>query len=271
MEFFLDKDHLIYWLIGLGCLLLPWWLLKLWRSLHLIVNTPPPTPPPKYHVHKVNPSIPFWLRGPILFTVGGLLTFLGFVCTIFFRNPQFLLLIIVGSLFLSGLFFYTYFLVFSTNQKSLDSHKNPGNLQVYTHPDWLFQNLPFVWFGLLNLIAGLVCAYIYEDIYLVLLSIYGLVFLLHLWSFSQLNVLTITDLYLHLHTGLPANGILTIPIHTIVEVEQSQPIYQRLLKVHTICIVDEDGAQLKIHTRLPHLFWTTLSDKMTKKNPEPIE
>lgn len=261
---------MVYWLIAFACVVLPWWMLKLWRSLHLILNTPKPTPPPKYHVHKVNQSVSFWFRGPVLFAVGGLLTFFGFICTIYFRNPEFLLLIIVGSLCLSGLFFYTYFWVFSTNEKSLDAHKNPGNLQVYTHPDWFFQNLPFVLFGLLNLIAGLVCAYIYQDVYLLLLSIYGLVFLLHLWSFSQLNILTITNLYLHMHTGLPASGILTIPIDTIVEIQHSQPLYQRLLKVHTIRIVDQDGAQLKVHTRLPHLFWTTLPDKTAEKNPEPM-
>ncbi len=53
-----------------------------------------------------------------MFTIGGLLTFLGFVCTILFRNPQFLLLIIVGSLFLTGLFFYTYFSVFSVYEQA---------------------------------------------------------------------------------------------------------------------------------------------------------
>jgi hypothetical protein len=253
-----QNNPLIYWLLGLGILLLPWWLLKLWQSLQTIFNTPKPVPTPKYRVHKVHQPASFWFKGSVMFAIGGLLTFLGFVCTILFRNPQFLLLIIVGSLFLTGLFFYTYFSVFSVYEQTNRRKKNPGNLQVYTHPDWLFQHPLFFLFGLLNIVVGIVCAYFFQDIYWALLSIYGLVFLLHLWSFSQLNILTITDLYLNLHTGLPADGILTIPLETIVEVEHTQPFLQRLLRTHTIRIVDQEGAQLTLHTRLPHLFWSTL-------------
>lgn len=224
--------------------------------MYTIFNTPKPKPKPKYQVHKVNQSVSFWFRGSVLFTIGGLLTFLGFACTIYFRNPQFLLLIIAGSLFLSGLFFHTYLFVFPEHENA--QKKSPEYLQVYTHPHWVFQNPLFVLFGLLNLITGSIWAYHYQDIYFMLLSIYGLVFLVHLWSFTQLNILTITDHTLTLYTGLPANGILTIPINTIVDVQLTQPFYQRPLRVHTISIIDESGAQLRLHTNLPHLFWDTL-------------
>ena len=254
-----NEHNLIYWVIGFGALLLPWWLFKLWQSLHAIFNTPKPPPPPKYHVHKVNTSVSFWLRGSVLFTVGGLLTFLGFVCTIYFRNPQFLLLIIAGSLFLSGLFFHTYLFVFPDHERA--QKKTPEHLQVYTHPYWLFQYPFFALFGLFNVFAGSICAYHYQDIYFMLLSIYGLVFLLHLWSFAQLNILTITDQTLKLYTGLPANGILTIPLHTIVDIQMTQPFYQRPFRVHKISIVDEQGAKLVLHTNLPHLFWGTLIEE----------
>jgi hypothetical protein len=249
---------MIYWLIGLGILLLPWWLLKLWRTMGAIFDTPKPVPLPKFRIDKVVPSGSFWLKGPLLFAIGALLTFLGFVCTIVFRNPQFLYLIIAGSLFLTGLFFYTYFTIFSTHEPSVHPERSPGLLQVYTHPDWLFQHPVFFVFGLANIPIGILCAFVYQDIYFALLGICGLVFLLHLWSFSQLNVLTITDRYLNLQTGLPSDGMLTIPIENIVHVQHSQGLVQRLLRTHTIRIVDHEGAELKLHTRLPHLFWSTL-------------
>jgi len=253
-------NQFLYYFLGVASFaFIGWWLLKLWQSMHAIVNAPKPTPPPQYHIQKVNPSISFWLSGPILFFVGGLLTFLGFVCTIYFRNPQFLSLIIIGSLFLTGLFFYTYFIVFSSQDKSRTSQKRLEHLQVYTHPDWLFQHPKFAFFGFGNIIAGIVCAFIYQDIYFALLSIYGLVFLLHLWSFSQLNILTITDQHIKLHTGLPVDGILTIPIATISDVHYAQPLLQRILRIHTVSIVDQAGAKLILYTRLPHLFWGTLN------------
>jgi hypothetical protein len=253
-------NQLLYYLLGLtGVLFTGWWLLKLWQSMQAIANAPKPIPPPQYHIQKVNPSISFWLKGSSLFFVGGLLTFLGFVCTIFFRNPQFLTLIIVGSLFLTCLFFYTYFIVFSGQKTLRTPKKKPEFLQVYTHPDWLFQHPKFALFGFGNIIAGIVSAFIYQDVYFVLLSIYGLVFLLHLWSFSQLNILTITDQHIKLHTGLPVDGILTIPIATISNVHYSQPRLQRLLRIHTVSIVDQTGAKLVLYTRLPHLFWGTLN------------
>jgi len=156
-------------------------------------------------------------------------------------------------------FFYTYYIVFSLHDKTHKPKKRPEHLQVYTHPDWLFQHPKFAFFGFGNILAGIVCAYLYQDIYFALLSIYGLVFLLHLWSFSQLNILTITDQHITLHTGLPVDGILTIPITTISDVHYGQTHIQRLLRIHTVSIVDQAGAKLKLYTRLPHLFWGTLN------------
>lgn len=257
--FTFQEDNLLYWIIGLSSLvLLPWWLIKLWQSLHTIFSAPTPPPPPTYHIKKVDQTVSFWFRGPFLFTVGGIITFLGFLLTIIFRNPQFLYLIILGSIFLSCLFFYTYFIVFSDQDRSIFANKMPENLQVYTHPDWLFQHKFFFGFGLINILAGVIAGYLLDDIYYVLFSIYGCVFLLHLWSFAQLNILTITDQTLNFHTGLPASGILTIPIHTITSVVQSQPFLQRLLRVYTVHITDNTGAKLTLHTRLPHLLTTTL-------------
>lgn len=260
MNFFDLNQPFYYGLLTIGGLiLLPWWLLKLWQSLHAIANAPKPAPPPKFDIHKVDAMVSVWFRGPILFTVGGLFTFLGFSGTIYFRNPQYLWLIVVGSLFLSGLFFHTYFLVFSGKERSIFSRNSPGNLLVYTHPDWIFQNRFFALFGFANIVAGLIAGYVNDDIYWVLLTIYGLVFLLHLWSFSQLNILTISDTTLHFHAGLPANRILTIPLHTIADVQHSQTLYQKVFRIHTINIIDHSGAKLTLYTRLPHLYITTLT------------
>ena len=94
----------VYLVAGLGCLLLAWWLLKLWNTVHTLFHAPGPVRPPSYEIHKVKQPSSFMLRGPALFALGGLLIFAGFICTICFRNPQFLLMIIIGSLFLTGLF-----------------------------------------------------------------------------------------------------------------------------------------------------------------------
>ena len=246
--FNLDKMQTIHWIVGsIGVLLLPWWLLKLWEALRSFDK--PPKPRPALAVKKIAEPKRFWHKGPVLFLIGSVLTLLGFVLTILLRNPEFLILIVVGPLFLSALFFYTYFVIFSRDERALfSSRKNARaeHLMLFTHPAWMFHYPRFAIIGMGFIAGGIFSGVIYSDIYFALLAIYGLIFMMHLWSFTQLNILTVTDRRISLRTGLPADSIVNMPLAEIANTQVTQSLLQKICRVHALSITDRAGASIAI-------------------------
>ena len=203
-----------------------------------------------------------------MFTIGSAFTFLGFALTILLRNAEFLILIVVGSLFLSGLFFYTYYIIFSREERALFSSKKSAraeHLMLFTHPAWMFHYPHFAIIGIGFIAGGIFAGTVYNDIYLTLLAIYGLIFMLHLWSFTQLNILTVTDQRISLRLGLPADSIVNIPLTEIANIQMTQSLLQRLFRVHALAITDHAGADLTLHVPFPHLITDLIPSPKSKE------
>ena len=172
---------------------------------------------------------------------------------------------------LIGLSLLPYFVIFSREERALFSKQKSmrqEKLMLFTHPAWFFHYPRFALLGSIFVIGGTVFSMTANDIYLALFAIYGLVFMLHLWSFTQLNLLTVTDRRISLRTGLPADSIIDMPLPQIATVQVTQSLIQRLFRVHTLKLTDLQGADLKLHVPFPNLI-TDLLPNSSEQNKTP--
>ena len=253
----LSEDFLTI-LSGLGVLILSVWVFYLWRYLKAImahwksrpvavgIREPRPTKPPGSQ------------RNPILFCLGTLIMFLGFALVIMFKERAFVWLILAGLLYLSALFFKCYYQTFSQGDKSVYSKRprptaDPEQLLLFTHSSWIADRPGLFWFGVAFLPLGLGLTIIYADTCFLLLSVFGLIFLLQLWSFCQLNILTVTDQRTTMRTGLPADSLSEIPHVGVEKIRTYRTLFQRLYGTSTMIISGSNKEELIFHTKFPAL------------------
>ena len=125
---------------------------------------------------------------------------LGIVLTIFSRSRLFLPVSVVGMIFLCGLFFHCFMVAYKRDEKVLFRRRarattldgDPEQLLFFGHSPWIFDRPWLFLAGVLFVFLGIGLVVITRDVYLLLLSVFGIVFMLQVWSFWQLNSLTVT-------------------------------------------------------------------------------
>jgi len=258
----MSNDNLVIVLVTLcGLVLLPWWLVYLWRSLHEVIKhwqnksqkpeVEQPSPPKQ----------PLLDRKPILFVIGTLIMLVGFALIILFRDNTFLWLVVAGILYLSALFFRCYFLTISQTERTLLSEgssrrpdtSDPEQLYLFIHSHWMFDRPGLFYTGFFFIPLGVFLALTSADMYLLLLSIYGLIFLLQVWSFSQLNILTVTDRRTTLLTGLPADDRIEIRHEEVTSLRTRRSPTQHLFRTWTLVIAGAEDQEMILHLKHPDL------------------
>ncbi len=252
----LSEDFLTI-LSGLGVLILSVWFFYLWRYLKAIIT--------HWKGRSVSVGIrgprparqPWSQRNPILFCLGTLIIFFGFALVIVFKERSFVWLILTGILYLSALFFRCYYQTFSQTEKSEPKRPrttaDPEQLLLFTHSSWIADRPGLFWLGVAFLPLGLGLTIIYADTYFMLLSVFGLIFLLQLWSFCQLNILTVTDQRTTMRTGLPADSLSEIPHTGVEKIRTYRTLFQRLFGTSTLIISGSNKEELIFHTKFPAL------------------
>lgn len=202
-------------------------------------------------------SGPWITRKPVLFFLGSMMILLGIVLTIFSRSRLFLPVSVVGMIFLCGLFFHCFMVAYKRDEKLLFHRKarattldgDPEQLLFFGHPPWIFDRPWLFLAGVLFMFLGIGLVVITRDVYLLLLSVFGIVFMLQVWSFWQLNSFTVTTERAIFQQAYPTSGTLVINRKSVKSVTVDQSLPQRLCRVCTLVIEtpDED-----IHVKLKH-------------------
>ena len=103
--------------------------------------------------------------------------------------------------------------------------------------------------GLFFVGLGLGLALISSDVYLLLLSVFGIVFMLQIWSFWQLNAFTVTTDRVIFQQAYSSIGTLVIHREHVTSLTVDQGIAQWVCRVCTLVIgtLEED-----VHVKLKH-------------------
>jgi hypothetical protein len=192
-----------------------------------------------------------WLsRKPVLFVLGSLIILLGVLLTIYFRTRTYIPLSVSGMIFLCGLFFHCFVVAYRKDEKVLFRRRpslagldgDPEQLLFFGHSPWIFDRPWLFLAGLFFVGLGLGLSLISGDVYLLLLSVFGLVFMLQIWSFWQLNSLTVTTDRVIFQQAYPSIGTLVIPREHVTRLKVDQSKTQRVCRVCTLVIetLEED-------------------------------
>lgn len=231
---------------------LPFWFLGLWRAASVIRSDE------SVRASWRRPRLPaggFTVRLK-LFLGGTLLLFLGFLAVVFFREAVFASGIAAGTLFLTALFFACYFRNLSDDERKLFRSSRRGaapddveEVLLFTHPVWSAEHPGLFAIGVLFTLGGGVLTFMLGDLALLLLSVFGLVFLLHLWSFCQLNTLIVTNRVTATREGLPAERCRLIPHQDVMRATTERSGLDRLFRVETLVIDDGSGEPVRMKLR----------------------
>ncbi len=245
-----------------GIALVPLWLHHMWKTIRALIEyweSKRGRPESGSGRERGSRQLAWMQRKGVLFFVGTFFLFSGVVLTILFKNRIFVPLIVSGMLFLSGLFFYCHFSTYSKKERSLFSVRangafdtsEPEQLLLFTHPVWNFDNPLLFLTGVIFQLSGVALTFTYGDVFFLLLSAFGVVFWLHLWSFYQLNTVTITNKRTTLKQGFPADSTLEVLHSRVSTVQTSQGLLQRLCRVGTVVISSSDRPDMIVNLKNP--------------------
>jgi len=161
-----------------------------------------------------------------------------------------------GLLFLCALFFWCFWsasrkddrvLLRSVKNKSEESQ--PEEMLFFGHSPWIFDRPSLFLTGLLFIFGGVAFVLFSGDIYFLLLSVFGMVFMMQVWSFWQLNSFTMTTERAIFQQAYPSNAYLEILREQVTGLAFDQNFVQRVSGVCTLVIqtIDED-----IRVKLKH-------------------
>ena len=201
-------------------------------------------------------SGPWLTRKSVLFRLGSLLILVGILLTIYFRSRTYLSLGVFGLFFLCGLFFWCFWsasrkdnpiLLQPVRTRTQASH--PEEMLFFGHSPWIFDRPLLCFTGLLFIFGGVAIALFTGDLYFLLLSVFGMVFMMQVWSFWQLNSFTMTTERAIFQQAYPSNASLVIPREQVTGLAFDQNFVQRVSGVCTLVIqtLDED-----IRVKLKH-------------------
>jgi len=241
-------------IIVVACLLLalPLWLAGLWRAARVMLVKKDGAGRSWRLPRLTANGLTVRLK---LFLIGTVVLFAGFLAVILFRDAVYAAVIAFGTLFLTGLFFACHFRNLSDDERQLFRSDPSGNpdlepeeMLLLTHPVWMSEHPGLFALGLVFTLGGGVLTAWDGDPALLLMSVFGLVFLLHLWSFRQLNSLIVTNRLTALREGLPAEQIRLILHLDVVAVSVERTFLDRLFRVSSIEISDgsDDPVRIKL-------------------------
>ena len=266
----------LFTFIALGALaLVPLWVHLIWKSLRSLIEYWEGKDKRSEETARIDwprsdPS-PWILRKRVLFFIGTLFLLAGFLLTISFKNRAFIPLIVAGILFLSLVFFYCYFSTYSKGERALLRARPNRELRqsgveellLFTPPVWFFDAPSQFLSGLFFQFLGIAFTYIYEDVFCLLLNVFGVAFLLQVWSFYQLNVLVVTNRRIILKQVFPDDRTMEILHAQVRDVQIQQDFSHRLCRVGgRLVISSPDQPDLAVVLQNPKTAQDLISDRI---------
>ncbi len=253
----LQDQTFIYVIVLGGVILVSLWAHRLWRAGRALVarrneapkarGSAPPSLP-------TDPRTPWYHRTSVLFYAGTCLVFAGLALTITFHSRTFFPLSLAGILGLSSLFFNRYVKSYTADERrffrgdpdTTSPQLGPDVPRLYRHPAWIFESPGLLIAALFFIVLGVVLTYLTEDVYLLLLSAFGVIFHLQLWSFHQLNTVTITERRISVQRRFPEEVTIELSHDEIEEIWLRRTSLQKMAHAGTIVISRADGPDVQV-------------------------
>ena len=248
------QDHTFIYVILLGgVLLVSLWIHRLWKAIKARVARRGEARKPRPPV-STGPRAPWFQRTSVLFYAGTCLVFSGLALTITFHSRTFFPLSLAGILGLSSLFFNRYVKSYTADERRFfrgDPEAPSPQLgtelpRLYRHPAWIFESPGLFITALFFILLGVVLTLVVGDIYLLLLSVFGAIFHLQLWSFHQLNTVTITERRISVQRRFPEEMSIELTHDQIDEIWLRRTSLQKLAHVGTIVLTRADGPDVEV-------------------------
>jgi hypothetical protein len=161
---------------------------------------------------------------------------------------------LVGILGLSSLFFNRYVKGYTADERrffrgdpqAASLRSGTEIPRLYRHPAWMFECPRLLATAHIFIVLGIVLTLATSDVYLLLLSAFGVIFYLQLWSFHQLNTVTITEQRILVQRRFPEETSIELTHDQIEEIWLRRTSLQRMAHAGTLVLTRADGPDVEV-------------------------
>lgn len=253
----LQDETFVYVILFGSVVLLSLWIHRLWRAVRDLLVRWREARKARRQGREAAPTglrTPWHRRTSVLFYVCTCLVFAGLVLTIAFHSRTFFPLSLAGILGLSSLFFNRYAKSYTADERRFfrgDPQAGPPRLgnevpRLYRHPAWVFECPKLLATAQVFIVLGIVLTLVTSDVYMLLLSAFGVIFYLQLWSFHQLNTVTITEQRILVQRRFPKDVSIELTHDQIEEIWLRRTSLQKLAHVGTLVLTRADGPDVEV-------------------------